>query len=189
MRHSVKRHRLNRVTSWRKATINSLVRNLLIHQSIRTTEERAKASREVVEHLITLAKENSLAAKRSAFRILGEHALVKLLFSDIGPRFAKRAGGYTRLLHLGSRRGDNASMVIFELTEIKKKELPKKQKKEKSEKPAGAESAEKVKEAPAQEPKQEAPGAGEEKPTHPKKPTKKFLGGIRGIFKKERDSL
>lgn len=192
MRHRVKRFRLNRVTSWRKATITSLARNLLIHQSIKTTEARAKASREVVDQLITLAKKNTLAAKRAAFRILGDHALVKMLFADIGPRFQNRAGGYTRVLHLGHRRGDNASIVIFELTEIKKKEPTKKQKKEKNEKGARPDAVAKEKtkkDDSAVENKQETRGAVEEKPTHPKKPTKKFLSGIRGIFKKERDSL
>lgn len=191
MRHRVKRFRLNRVTSWRKATLNSLARSTLLYQSIQTTEARAKAVREVVEHLITLAKANTLAAKRAAYVILSDHSLVKVLFSEIGPRFQNRAGGYTRIIHLGHRRGDNAGMVIFELTEIKKKEPAKKTKKEAAKKDTRSESQEKEeikKEGSSEEGKPET-HAAPEKPTHPKKPTKKFLGGIRGIFKKERDSL
>lgn len=173
MRHAKARHQLNRFTSWRKATLKSLARNLLIQQSIKTTEARAKAVQPFIEQLITLAKLNTLFAKRRAYTILGDHKLVSLLFSDMAERFNHRVGGYTRILRIGKRRGDNAEMAILELTEIKKKEKRKVPKKEevKVEKPQG--TPEKPKERPPQE----------------KKPTKKFLGGIRSIFKKERDAL
>jgi len=177
MRHNKSRFQLNRFTSWRRATVLSLVKNLIIYQSIRTTKVKAQAAKPVAEKLISWALSNTLAAKRQANKILGDHKLVSILFNEIGPRFKGRLGGYTRILGVGRRRGDNAEVVIFELTEIKKKEQKKQPKKEKEEKPL-------------EEKKPEAP---QEKPpvTHPesKKAPKKFLGGIRRIFKKERDSL
>lgn len=177
MRHRKRRLQLNRFTSWRKATINSLARNLLIHQSIRTSLAKARAAVPQIDKLIILSKNNSTAAKRYAFKILGDHKLVNLLFSEIGPRFANRTSGFTRIINLGSRRGDNAKLVILELTEIKKKEVKKPKKKEES-RPEEEKKAEVTKEKHI-----------EEKPPIAKKPTKKFLGGLRTIFKKERDSL
>ena len=189
MRHKDKRLQLNRFTSWYKATMASMARSVLINQSIRTTKKKAMAVKPLVEKLVSLAKENTLTAKRRAYKVLGDHKLVSLLFSDIGPRFAKRTGGYVRVIGLGNRRGDGAEMSILELTEIKKKEV-KKPKKEKE----AHKGEEKAVESPSEKP------AGEEKPRtdaavkeerHPeaKKQSKKFLGGIRNIFKKERDSL
>jgi len=165
--------------------MKSLARNIIIHQSIKTTLHRAKASRATVEKLISLAKENTLAAKRHAFKILGDHRLVSLLFNEIGPRFEKRAGGFTRIINLGRRRGDDAQVAIFELTEIKKKEI-KKVKKAKEAKPEeGTGEAGEAKEKPVEEKKP----AEVKRPPIEKKPTKNFFGGIRSIFKKERDSL
>jgi len=187
MRHKKAKYKLNRFTSWRKSTLNSLARSVLIYQSIKTTKTKARAVKPLIEQLITMGKENSLAAKRRAYAVLCDHKLVSLLFSDIAPRFSKRQGGYTRLLALGKRRGDNAEMALLELTEIKKKE-PKKIKKEK-------EHAVKDKEAPTQETKKQEP-TKEERPKEEhrpkadvKAPPKKFLGGFKNIFKKERDSL
>lgn len=191
MRHSKRRYQLNRFTSWHDATIASLARNILIHQSIRTTEHRAKAARPLVEKLIALSKANTLAAKRQAYKVLGDHKLVSVLFNEIGPRFANRQSGYVRIIGLGSRRGDNAEVALFELTEIKKKE-PKKAKKDKNAKTAAAESAhgeESVKEKAQHEAKGETQAVVKEKPPVTKKPAKKFLGGLKNIFKKERDSL
>ena len=189
MRHKKAKYRLNRFTSWREATIKSMVRNVMTHQSIRTTLNKAKAARPEVEKLITLAKLNDLDARRRAFEVLGDHKLVSLVFKDIGPRFAKIQGGYTRIVSLGKRRGDSAEAVIFELTEIVKKE-PKKHKKEKEAKPEETTGAHEPKEKPVDEKKPEhGTVAVKEKPPISQKPTKKFLGGLRGIFKKERDSL
>ena len=192
MRHRQQRYQLNRFTSWRKATLKSMARNLLVEQSVRTTRTKAKAAQPLIENLIALAKENTLNARRRAFQILCDHSLVKLLFDEIGPRFAKRTSGFTRVLNLGYRRGDNARLVILELTELKKKEK-RKQKKEKETKPE--EVAEQKREAPegeARQPKEEKPrkdvAVKERHPTE-KKPTKKFLGGLRQIFRKKSDSL
>ncbi|MFH0738638.1 MAG: 50S ribosomal protein L17 [Candidatus Omnitrophota bacterium] len=178
MRHAKKRLQLGRFGAWRRATLKGLARSLLIYQSIRTTKARAMAVKPLVDQLISLAKENTLSSRRRAFKILQDHRLVSMLFSDIGPRFDKRTGGYTRVLNLGPRRGDNASLAILELVEIKKKERkhPKKALKE-TQPEAGP-----VKDKPAQEEKTE-------KPPVPKKVSpKKFLGGLRSIFKKERGS-
>ncbi len=192
MRHRKSGVLLNRFTGWRKATLTSLMRNILIYQSIKTSLQKAKAVRPDVDKLISLAKSNTLADKRKAFSMLNDHKLVSTLFSDIGPRFTKKQGGYTRIINLGNRRGDNAQMVIFELTEIKIKEAKKHIKKEKQAKPAEAVEPEGIKEPSVQEHKvikTETEAAGKEKAPVEKKPTKKFLGGFKNIFKKERDSL
>ncbi|MCM8771272.1 MAG: 50S ribosomal protein L17 [Candidatus Omnitrophica bacterium] len=187
MRHQKSRYQLNRFTSWRKATLVSLAKNLLIHQSIKTTKVKAKAARRLVERLISLGKENTLSAKRRAYQILGEHRLVSLLFNEIASRFGNRNGGYTRILPLGRRRGDNASLVIFELTEKKVKKIVKKPKKEKE----GVVRKEEVrpKEEIKEKPHTITALEEKERPQEKQKPTKGFLKGIRGIFKKERDAL
>lgn len=177
MRHRKSRLQLNRFTSWRKATLVSLAKNLFIHQSIKTSKARAKAVRPLVERLISLAKSNTVTRKRQVFRVLQNHKLVSLLFNEIAPRFVNKISGYTRIVALGTRRGDNAEIAILELTEIKKKEVRKPKK------------AEEIK--PEEEKKEVIPKekAIEERPPISKKPTKKFLAGLRKIFKKERDSL
>lgn len=191
MRHKKKRLQLNRFTSWHEATIKSLARNILIYQSIKTSLSKAKAARPLTEELIRLAKENTLSAKRRAFQVLQDHLLVKALFNEIGPRFVNRASGYTRIINLGARRGDDAPMVIFELMEIKKKEI-KKTKKDKA-KEASPDQEGVVDVTPKEQTPEARPHttdtAVKEKPPITKKPPKKFLGGIRNIFKKERDSL
>jgi len=193
MRHAKKRLQLNRFTSWHDATIKSLARSIILAQSIKTTLHRAKAARQMVEKLITLAKTNTLFSRRQAQKLLGEHKLVNLLFNEMGPRFSKRQSGFTRIISLGKRRGDNAEMVIFELTEIKKKEARPKHVKEAKQpvtqdgEPTLEEKA--AEEKKAEESKQESKAAVKEKPAKEKKPQKKFLGGLKNIFKKERDSL
>lgn len=162
-----------------------------MHQSIKTTLNKAKAAKSLIEELINLSKSNTLAAKREGFRILGGHKLVKLLFEEVGPRFAGRQSGYTRIINLGQRRGDNAKLVIFELTEIQKKEKKLRKKKKQSQAEAETSRPQPLKEEGLpQEKKTIAPTQGpKEKPPLTKRPVKKFLGGIKNIFKKERDSL
>ncbi|MEW6101355.1 MAG: 50S ribosomal protein L17 [Candidatus Omnitrophota bacterium] len=186
MRHSKKRLQLNRFTSWHDATLKSLARNVLLRQSIKTTLKKAKASKPLIDRLITLGKEDTLFARRQAFQTLGDHRLVSLLFKEIAPRFANRNSGFTRIMGFGYRRGDGSAMAILELTEIKKKEV-KKPKKEKEAKTHEEERVQGEEKPSAQKP--EAQVAVKEKPPITKKPTKKFLGGLRKIFKKERDSL
>jgi len=189
MRHKKKRLQLNRFTSWQDATLKSLARNLVVYESMRTTLHRAKAVRPLAEKLITLAKTNTLNAKREAFTILGDHKLVSNLFNEIGPRFSKRTSGFTRIINLGKRRGDDAKIVIFELMELKPK--VKKVKKTKEVKDKDIDGAAQVPTEAAQEEKKAETRDEVVKEKHPvsKKPSKKFLGGIRNIFKKERDSL
>lgn len=186
MRHKKARSLLNRFTSWRKATLKSLVRAVLINQSIRTTIRKAKSVRPIIEKLITLSKKNTLFAKRSAYKIIGDRKLVSLLFTEIGPRFEKRLGGYTRIINLERRRGDDAQIVILELVEIKRKEKAAKAKKEKA---AKATEAQAIEPDLREEDIKTEHHEGKEKQPTPMKPNKKFLGGIRGIFKKERDAL
>ena len=189
MRHRKVHSLNNRFTSWRKATLKSLARNLLIHQSITTTAHRASSVQPLVEKMISLAKKNTLSAKRKAYALLGDHKLVSVLFNEIGPRFANRASGYTRILGLGLRRGDGAELALLELTEIKKKETrkPKKLKETKREDDAGQAIA--PQEISEEKKAKTDIAVKEEKPNQTKKPHKKFLGGIRSIFKKERDAL
>lgn len=145
----------------------------------------------MIEKLISLARENTLFARRQAQKVLGEHRIVSLLFNDIGPRFSKRASGFTRIISLGKRRGDDAEMVIFELTEIKKKETKKAKSASKEEKPKAALDKEEVIEAkPVKEGDEEKKPESAKKdiPEKEKKPQKKFIGGIRSIFKKKSDS-
>lgn len=182
MRHRIAKSKINRFTSWRYATLRSLVKSLLVQQSIRTTKKRARLAQALAERLISLGKSDTLAAKRRAYKILQDHKLVSYLFNDIAKRFTEKSSGFTRILNLGVRRGDNASLAVLELTEIKKKEK-RKSAKEKEIKPQ-AEAP-----PPAEEKKPEAKTKVLERPPISKKPTKKFLGGLRGIFKKERDSL
>lgn len=188
MRHAKKRYQLGRFTSWHDATIKSLAKNMIICQSIKTTLTRAKASKQMVEKLIRLAKDDTLFARRQAQRILGEHKLVNLLFKDIGPLFAKRSSGFTRIIPLGNRRGDDAQMVIFELTELKKKE-PKQAKKTKEAKAAEPRDTQESLEEKAPEQKKEIKTPAKETPVDQKKPQKKFMGGLRTIFRKKSDSL
>ena len=110
---------------------------------------------------------------RKAYSVIQDHRLVAMLFKQIAPRFEKRNSGFTRIIPLGRRRGDNAQMVILELTEQKEK----RKKIKKTKKPETKEE-----ERPRTE-------AREEKPPREEKPKKKFLGGLKKVFKKERDAL
>ena len=117
MRHSNSGKKLSRNPSHRKALLRNMSKALLTHGRIRTTEVKAKELRGVVESLITLARRNDLAARRQAFRDLGDHQLVQKLFDEIVPRFAGVPGGYTRVIKLAlPRKGDCAPMAIIELT-------------------------------------------------------------------------
>ena len=117
MRHSNSGRKLSRTPAHRKALLQNLAKALLIHGKIRTPDIKAKELRRVVEPLITLAKRNDLHARRQAYRVLNDHALVKRLFDEIGPVFAGVPGGYTRILKLAMpRKGDNAPMAIIELS-------------------------------------------------------------------------
>ena len=115
MRHSNSGRKLSRTPSHRKALMRNLAKALITHGRITTTEMKAKELRRVVEPLVTLAKANTVAARRSAYRVLNDLKLVKRLFDVIGPAYAGVAGGYTRVLKLAMpRKGDNAPMAVIE---------------------------------------------------------------------------
>jgi large subunit ribosomal protein L17 len=126
MRHGKAGRQFGRRTTWRAATVRDIAKSVLIHECITTTESRAKESRKLVDKLITMGKQGTLAAKRRAFAVLCEHGLVSNLFNAIAPRFKNRLGGYTRIIPLGvNRKGDNARLVLLELTEKGKTQVAK----------------------------------------------------------------
>jgi large subunit ribosomal protein L17 len=128
MRHLKTGRKLNRTSSHRKALFRNLAASLLLHESITTTNPKALELRKVADRLITLAKGNTLHATRLAFAYLRHKEAVKKLFTDIGGRYADTNGGYTRVIKIGSRKGDAAPMAIIELTQ--KREQEKEEKKE-----------------------------------------------------------
>ena len=116
MRHRKKRNKLSRSASHREALLSNLSKQLIEHERIQTSQAKAKAVKPEVEKLITLAKGGSLHARRQALSTLGQDRfLVHKLFEEIGPRYAERPGGYTRIVKLGPRRSDAIEMVFLEL--------------------------------------------------------------------------
>jgi large subunit ribosomal protein L17 len=117
MRHGHGLRKLNRTSEHRLAMLRNMMNSLIEHEVIKTTVPKAKELRRVIEPMITLAKEDSVANKRLAFNRLRSRDSVTKLFADLGPRFAKRPGGYTRILKMGFRVGDNAPMALVELVD------------------------------------------------------------------------
>jgi large subunit ribosomal protein L17 len=117
MRHGHGLRKLNRTTSHRLAMLRNMANSLLKHEAIRTTLPKAKELRRVVEPLITLGREPTVANKRLAFNRLRDREVVVKLFDEIGPRYKARNGGYTRILRMGFRVGDNAPMAFVELVD------------------------------------------------------------------------
>ena len=117
MRHGHGLRKLNRTSEHRLAMLRNMMNSLIEHEVIKTTLPKAKELRHVVEPMITLAKDPSLANKRMAFNRLRDRDSVVKLFADLGPRFAARPGGYTRVLKMGFRVGDNAPMALVELVD------------------------------------------------------------------------
>ncbi|PJE80572.1 50S ribosomal protein L17 [invertebrate metagenome] len=115
MRHCKSGRKLNRNSAHRKAMFQNMTISLVEHELIKTTLPKAKELRRVAEPLITLAKEDSVANRRLAFDRLRNKAAVGKLFSDLGPRFKERPGGYLRILKCGYRQGDKAPMAYVEL--------------------------------------------------------------------------
>ena len=115
MRHRLGLRKLNRTSAHRLAMFRNMSVSLLRHEAIKTTLPKAKELRRVVEPLITLAKNPTLANRRLAFNRLRDREIVQKLFDEIGPRFANRNGGYTRIIKIGARRGDAAEMAVLEL--------------------------------------------------------------------------
>ena len=117
MRHRKKGRQLSRTRSHKRATLRNMATSLFVHERIRTTEAKAKELRPYAEKLITLAKRGDLHSRRLAGRHIADGDVLHKLFEEIGPRFEGRAGGYTRILKLGARKGDGAELALIELTE------------------------------------------------------------------------
>ncbi len=202
MPHAVHTRDLGRNRSWRKATARSLAQALLKRERIKTTWAKAKEAQRITERLITLGKEGSLPARRRAQSILNDVDGVRKLFAEIAPRFKTRAGGYTRILHYGTRAGDGAAMAWIELVELgtQLKEKPKTAKEEKqavkerlrkeeaaprasAQKPVVRERPAPVKERPAPEVSEKPSSAPEKKPAKPEQKKPGFVDGLRKFFK------
>jgi large subunit ribosomal protein L17 len=166
-RHANAGRKLSRNTSHRKALLDNLVRAVILNESIRTTTPKAKETRKLVERVITKARENTLAARRVVHRTVRDQAALAKLFESIGPRFKERPGGYTRIVHVANRVGDNAPMAILELVEKSEKTEPEKKpapEKKAEEKKAAKESGDEG--AAAKKPaKQKKSKKGEEEKT------------------------
>jgi large subunit ribosomal protein L17 len=117
MRHGNGLRKLNRTSSHRLAMFRNMAVALLTHEAIKTTLPKAKELRRIVEPLITMGKSPTLANKRLAFARLRDREIVLKLFAEIGPRYVGRNGGYTRVLKMGHRQGDNAPMAFMELVD------------------------------------------------------------------------
>jgi large subunit ribosomal protein L17 len=163
MRHQKKTIKLGRTAEHRKALLANQVCSLIEHQRIKTTLAKAKAVRPLAERMVTLGKNGSIHARRTALATLRQKSAVKKLFDDVAPRSAERNGGYTRIVKLGQRKSDSARMAFIEwvdmaeVVEEKPAEEKKAKRKEAEAKPTKAESE-------AVTPKEEEPAAKEEKP-------------------------
>ena len=117
MRHGNGLRKLNRTSAHRQAMLRNMMNSLIEHEAIKTTVPKAKELRRVVAPMITLAKVDSVANRRLAFARLRDDASVAKLFTNLGPRYNSRPGGYTRILKMGFRVGDNAPMAFVELVD------------------------------------------------------------------------
>ena len=117
MRHGHGLRKLNRTTSHRLAMFQNMMNSLIEHEAIKTTLPKAKELRRVIEPMLTLGKEPTLSNKRLAFNRLRNRDNVVKLFAELGPRYKTRPGGYTRILKMGFRVGDNAPMALVELVD------------------------------------------------------------------------
>lgn len=117
MRHRKSGRHLNRTSSHRQAMFKNMAASLMRHEIIKTTLPKAKELRRVIEPLITLAKEDTVARRRLAFARLRDKEMVSKLFNELGPRYQDRPGGYTRVLKCGFRHGDAAPLAIIELVD------------------------------------------------------------------------
>lgn len=132
MRHLKSGRKLNRTASHRKAMLGNLAMSILRHERVTTTVSKAKEVRSVVERLITYGKKGDIHGRRLAARRINDRVVLKKLFDDIAPAYESREGGYTRILRVGERRGDNAELAIIELVGRNGDEQRKRKKKRKS---------------------------------------------------------
>jgi large subunit ribosomal protein L17 len=164
MRHGLTGRQLSRNSTHRWAMLRNMAASLLRHETIKTTVPKAKELRRFVEPLITLGKTDSEANRRRAFSKLRDAAVVEKLFGELGPRFKARPGGYTRILHMANRAGDNADMALMALVDQAAPAA--------EAKPAGEEKKPRARKKKAAEPAAEA--AAEEAPAKkPRAPRKK----------------
>lgn len=142
MRHQKRVKKLGRDAAHRRALMRNLAVSLFRHERIETTETKAKALRSFAERIITLAKRGDLHARRLVAADINDKQVVQKLFQELGPRYAGRNGGYTRVLKLGSRRGDGAGMALMELMDTavleKKKQVQQEKVAKKSKKEEGS---------------------------------------------------
>ena len=117
MRHKISGRKFDRAGDERQYLFRGLVRDLMIHERMKTTEAKAKEVRPLAEKMITLGKDGTVHARRQAMSFFNDKVIVKKLFEEISPRFATRPGGYTRIIKLGPRVGDGAQMAQLELVE------------------------------------------------------------------------
>src|ERR1044071_6538307 len=173
MRHQKKTVRLGRKAEHRKALLANQVCSLIEHRRIKTTLAKAKAVRPLAEKMVTLGKEGSIHARRTAFATLRQKDAVKRLFDEIAPASADRNGGYTRIIRLGQRHSDSASMALLEWVDVAAvvEEKPAEEKQTKAKEPkAEAKPETKTKEPKAE--KAEAPA--EEKPAEEQKKKRRW---------------
>jgi large subunit ribosomal protein L17 len=182
MRHNLSGRQLSRNAPHRHALLRSLSVSLLRHETIRTTIPKAKELRRVVEPLITLGKEDSEANRRLAFSRLRDSEIVAKLFDTIGPRFKARPGGYTRILHMAPRPGDNAPMALMQLVErstpVAVEAAPEDKKAKKADKPAAPSKEEKKAKAEAKKGREKAAKEAKAAKAVEKKAAKKTGGGV-----------
>ncbi|MCX7599989.1 MAG: 50S ribosomal protein L17 [Armatimonadetes bacterium] len=117
MRHLKKVAKLNRPADQRRALLRSIVRGLILNESVKTTLVRAKAAQPLAEQLVTWAKRGDVHSRRLALRLIPEPDVIAKLFSEIAPRFEGRTGGYTQVIRAGLRQGDSSEMAVLRWTE------------------------------------------------------------------------
>ncbi|MCF7887017.1 MAG: 50S ribosomal protein L17 [Candidatus Omnitrophica bacterium] len=169
MRHKRKGNKLSRSRGQRKALVKSLLKSIIISEKIKTTTPKAKLLKPKIDKIITLAKKDNLFVRRQAFKIIGDHSLVKKLFDNIGPRFSDVQGGYSRIYNLGFRKSDGALLSQIELTKLGAKKAKK-------------ETTKKIKA------KSTKPEQTEKKETKKEIAKKKGLSGLKKMFKKDKRS-
>src|SRR5437016_1570724 len=169
MRHQKKTVKLGRTAEHRKALLANQVCSLIEHQRIKTTLAKAKAVRPLAERMVTLGKNGSIHARRTALATLRQKNAVKKLFDDIAPRSAERNGGYTRVVKLGQRKSDSAPMAFIEWVDMAEM-VEEKPREERKAKRKTAESKPERTELERVESKAEEPAAKEEKPAEPSAP-------------------
>jgi large subunit ribosomal protein L17 len=187
MRHQKKTIKLGRTAEHRKAMLANQVCSLIEHQRIRTTLAKAKAVRPLAERMVTLGKNGSIHARRTAVATLRRKNAVKKLFEDIAPRSAERNGGYTRIVKLGQRKSDSAPMAFIEWVDMAEvvEEKPAEEKKAKRKE---AEAKPKKVEPEGVAPKEDEPAAKVEKPAEAPAPTEEPKPKKRRWFGRKSDA-